>query len=417
MRVTNWRVQGSRDGSAVDDRLRRGDVRQGPNRSYTLMGLTAVVAVAVGLGAASQPFGSAARGREVLRNRDCLRCHSLGGAGTGTATDLGRRSIGERHSPTELAASMWNHGPEVWREPEEDPNAAAMRAATEGDDLLAYFWALRYFDRPGEAIQGKQVFEDKGCAGCHALADSDDAGGAPAVSEWQGLSDPVEWSEHLWNHSAEMSRMFEKRGLKWPRFSEEEMTDMLVYLQNLASTRHQERTLALSNPEAGRAVFEAKGCVSCHTLGSATPSVAKSGGSLQGFQTMTGFTAEMWNHAPEMHARGAELGTDSPQFTVDEMRAMVSYIYFSGGFEEHGNPSAGRSVYVKKQCASCHGEPGSIAGPLLGEGGASAARMVEAVWSHGPDMLREMQRRGEQWPTLSARDVANLVAFLNENRG
>jgi mono/diheme cytochrome c family protein len=309
---------------------------------------------------------------------------------------------------------MWNHGPETWRAPTGELQQAKVQTAREGDDLLAYFWSLRYFDGPGEAIQGKQVFEDKGCAGCHALAASDDIGGAPAVSEWQGLGDPVQWAERLWNHSGEMSRLFGERGLKWPRFSEEEMTDLLIYLQNLGPTRQLPRTLALSDPEPGRAVFEAKGCVNCHTLGSASPSVARSGGSLEGFQTMTGFTAEMWNHAPEMHARRAELGIDAPQFTVDEMRAMISFVYFSGGFEERGDPSAGRSVYVKKQCASCHGEPGSFSTGPLGDGSASAARMVEAVWSHGPEMLHEMERRGEQWPTLSARDVANLVAFLND---
>ena len=417
MRVLSSRIRGSCAGSAFDTQLNRHGVRQGPHRSYTLMGVAALVAAAVGLGAGAQPFGSASRGREVLRSRDCLRCHSIGGAGSGKAPDLGRRSIGERHSPTELAASMWNHGPDIWREPAGEADAATARTATEGDDLLAYFWSLRYFDGPGEAIQGKQVFEDKGCAGCHALITSDEIGGAPAVSEWQGLRDPVEWSERLWNHSAEMSRLFEERGLKWPRFSEEEMTDMLVYLQGLASTRQQARTLTLSNPEAGHAVFEAKGCVGCHTLGPARQSVAKSGGSLQGFQTMTGFTAEMWNHAPEMQTRGAEFGIETPQFTVDEMRAMISFVYFGGGFEDRGNPSAGRSLFVKKQCASCHGESGSFAGGTLGEGSASAARMLQAVWSHGPEMLHEMERRGEQWPTLSARDVANLVAFLNAPGG
>ena len=342
---------------------------------------------------------------------------SIGGTGAGTAPDLGRRSIGERHSPTELAASIWNHGPEIWRESTGEHDAAAAWPATEGDDLLAYFWALRYFDGPGEAIQGKQVFEDKGCAGCHAVSPEEGAGGAPAVPEWQGLADPVEWSERLWNHSGRMSRLFEERGMRWPTFTEEEMTDMLVYLQNLASTRDMPRTLALSNPEEGRTVFAAKGCVSCHTLGSVSSPGETAGGSLEGFQTMTGFTAEMWNHAPEMHARSDELGIAAPQFTVDEMRAMFSYIYFSGGFEDRGSAKAGRSVYVKKRCASCHGEPGSVDTGLLGEESASAARMVEAVWSHGPEMLHEIERRSEQWPTLSPRDVANLVAFLNEPRG
>jgi len=416
-RIFDVRFRKTHSGNTVDAASGGSVWHTGPCRAFSLMAVVALVVTAFGVGAGSQPFGSAARGRELLNSRDCLRCHSLGGTGGGTAPDLGRRSIGERHSPTELAAAMWNHGPEIWREPVGEPHRETVRTASEGDDLLAYFWSLRYFDGPGEAIRGKQVFEDKGCAGCHALASDGDAGGAPAVSEWQGLGDPVQWSERLWNHSGEMSRLFDERGLKWPRFTEEEMTDLLIYLQNLAPARQLPRRLALSDPDDGHAVFEAKGCVSCHTLGSASASVAKPGGSLQGFRTMTGFTAAMWNHAPEMQARRAELGIDTPQFTVDEMRAMISFVYSSGGFEERGNPSVGRSVYAKKQCASCHGEPGSLGAGPLEAGSASAARMVEAVWSHGPAMLREMERRGEHWPTLSARDVANLVAYLNEPEG
>jgi hypothetical protein len=42
--------------------------------------------------------------------------------------------------------------------------------------------------------------------------------------------------------------------------------------------------------------------------------------------------------------------------------------------------------------------------------------MASAVWSHGPEMFEEMQKTGVGWPTLSGKDMADLIAFLNDGR-
>ena len=53
---------------------------------------------------------------------------------------------------------MWNHAPMMWtairensvRPPDLDEQAAA--------DLFAYFYSVRFFENPGDAGRGKQLF-------------------------------------------------------------------------------------------------------------------------------------------------------------------------------------------------------------------------------------------------------------------
>jgi hypothetical protein len=61
---------------------------------------------------------------------------------------------------------------------------------------MAFFYAARFFEKPGDAGRGKQAFESLGCAGCHDLAQ--------ASSQWQALADPIALLEAMWNHRAQM---------------------------------------------------------------------------------------------------------------------------------------------------------------------------------------------------------------------
>src|SRR6202162_2109654 len=107
------------------------------------------------------------RGAQLFEKLACVQCHSINGKGGTRAPDLGRL-VDRNFTPATLAATMWNHAPAMW---------AAMRDRTirAGDldeqaaaDLFAYFYAARYFEKPGDAARGKRVLE-RGCARCHGL--------------------------------------------------------------------------------------------------------------------------------------------------------------------------------------------------------------------------------------------------------
>ena len=161
-------------------------------------------------------------------------------------------------------------------------------------------------------------------------------------------------------------------------------------------------------------MFRTRACATCHLFDREPSGKDSLSGSRNDFNTITGFTAAMWNHASNSRVQASDMGTQRETFSADEMGDLISYVYFSGGFEEEGNPIKGRRLFLKKGCQSCHGD--SVAGqaPIENAGRFSAARMASAVWSHGPEMVEEMQKTGLKWPTLSARDMTDLIAFLND---
>jgi len=320
----------------------------------------------------------------------------------------------------------------MWDQMRSESIQVSPMTKADADDIFAYFWSLRYFDPPGEAVRGKRLFASKQCDTCHSLTSESAVGEPPPVSDWAGLSDPELWAQNLWNHSTAMEFAMIERGMRWPEFSEQEMVDLLMYLQNLPSTRGDRRHLDFSSPQAGRAMFRTEACATCHSatvkasrvrrppIEMATVVGEPSGKAMRKssrteFNTITGFTAAMWNHVPKNLNYGSETGARKETVTNDEMGDLISYVYFNGGFEEQGNPARGRRIFVKKGCQSCHGDVAANDRLIAKDGRYSAARMVAAVWSHGPEMLEEMQNSGIEWPELSGRQMADVIAFLNES--
>jgi cytochrome c2 len=405
--------------------------RNRPVRGGFSLATFCILAVSlVNFGAGSGSAGSSNQGRKILEDRRCLACHSVGGEGAGTAADLGRRSVTSKHSPAGLAALMWSHGPSMWDQMQSRSMQISPMSKADADDLFAYFWSLRYFDPRGEAIRGKRLFSSKKCDACHSLTTEPGLGEGPPVASWAGLSDPELWAIQLWNHSSAMESAMVERGMDWPEFTEQEMVDLLLYLQNLPYTRGLRKQLDFSSPRgAARTMFRTEACATCHPITINTsrarrPSIEEATvvgepsrkGSRSNFNTITGFTAAMWNHAPKSRIQASHMGVRSETFTADEMGDLISSVYFSGGFEEEGDPVKGRHLFVKKGCQSCHGDAVAGERPIESEDRFSAAHMASAVWSHGPEMIEEMQKTGLKWPTLSGRDMADMIAFLNDQR-
>lgn len=372
------------------------------------------IAVCLSVFVSSEELTDAERGREALERRNCLACHSLGAEGAGAAPNLARRSISKEYSPTGLAALMWNHGPAMWEELGELGIEVPPLGDTEAEDLFAYFWTVRYFDLRGEAIRGKQLFISKQCAVCHTLEGSAGLQDAPPVSAWGALSDPIDWAQDLWNHSGVMLQEFRERDVPFPIFTDQEMVDLLIYLQNLPGTRSWERRLTLSSTLDGRQVFNDKGCASCHTGPATLPGRHQCSPGAEEVQTLTCFAASMWNHAPDMHERATSEGLGIQTLSYDEMTAIVSHLNSQGAFERLGNEDKGHLVFEKKGCTACHGLPELEAPVLVGARGRfSAAHMASSVWVHGPEMLNQMRRSDLRWPSFSAHEMSDLIAFLN----
>jgi mono/diheme cytochrome c family protein len=221
---------------------------------------------------------------------------------------------------------------------------------------------------------------------------------APPVAKWESLADPVVLAQQMWNHGGKMRAEFAKRKLAWSTITAQELTDMLVYLQNLPETRNLAANFAFPPSDTGEKLFVSKGCAGCHTGNRALEALLKN-------QTLTDIAVDMWNHQPSMK-------DPPPELSQEEMRQILSYIWARQYFRGNGNAERGKKVFTEKSCATCHVDGGA---PKLGKGkdAYSDITLVAALWDHGPQMLEMMKQKKIAWPRFTAAQMSDLIAYLN----
>jgi cytochrome c2 len=368
------------------------------NRTLFVLLVSALAARAAGFTADS------ARGERLFTTLSCIQCHSINGKGGKVAPDLGQMEDRD-FTPASLAATMWNHAPGMWAAMQERQIVAGELDQQAAQDLMAFFYAARFFEKPGDAGRGKRAFESLGCAGCHGLTSSPNPAAKP-VSQWAGLSDPIALLDAMWNHRADMLAASQSKGIALPQINAQQLTDMLVYLRNLPGTRGETGVLGIEAAGAGDAVFQSSGCAKCHQT------VTALADRVQG-QTLTDIGAQMWNHAPRMAAAGAPL----VQLTPTQMRDLVSSFWAAKFFEDTGRPAVGSRVFMTKNCTVCHNDASSGA-PHLPISGSdfTGATMISVLWRHGPRMLDLMKTKGLEWPRFDGSQMADLIAYLNSGK-
>ncbi len=50
-----------------------------------------------------------------------------------------------------------------------------------------------------------------------------------------GYESPIVWATMIWNHSPQMAKDAERMGVLYPRFSGEEMVNLVGFLRNVAT--------------------------------------------------------------------------------------------------------------------------------------------------------------------------------------
>src|SRR5690348_2988981 len=104
----------------------------------------------VGAQAAVEIAGDSARGAKLFQVERCVECHSINGKGGNVGPDLGK-IIDRNFTPAGLAGLMWNHAPAMWGAMERQGIQRASLSPEASADLFAYFYSVRFFDKPGDA--------------------------------------------------------------------------------------------------------------------------------------------------------------------------------------------------------------------------------------------------------------------------
>jgi cytochrome c2 len=189
--------------------------------------------------------GSPNRGRQLLREKGCLSCHAVRGAGGQIGPDLGRSAGEFVRSVTQLAGLFWNHGPQMWKTMQTRGIPLPKFSREEMADLIAYLYFINYFDEPGDRDRGERLFAEKQCLQCHALQGRGGTIG-PDLAMLSGIDASVALIAQMWNHAPYMDRAMREKHLAWPRFLPGEMADILEYLSS--ARRSWQVQQSASNP-------------------------------------------------------------------------------------------------------------------------------------------------------------------------
>lgn len=204
---------------------------------------------AASLAGAAAQAGSPRAGEALFREKGCVKCHAVAGSGGHIGPDLGTRQPTQHMA--EMAGALWNHGPAMWAKMKELGTPFPRLSDREMADLLAYIYFVQYVSSNGDSAKGAALFRDKSCARCHGaggdglLADSpprdgsprDESPRGPSLVASEALRSPFSWAAAIWNQAPAIAGQVRAAQLPWPRFSDDEMRDLVAFLRSRTAAK------------------------------------------------------------------------------------------------------------------------------------------------------------------------------------
>lgn len=353
------------------------------------------------------------QGWQVFRTKGCMNCHKMGQSSEDSiGPDLAKVAGGLNEA--NLAASMWNHAPQMWEKTSEHAMSYQQMDDQEVANLFSFISFLKFIAEEGDPRQGKTVLDSKSCTACHSLGGR---GGrsAPDIAGWSQYVNPLAWLQKMWQHAPRMVQEMRRRGIAWPVFKGAEMVDLIAYIRDLGA-KSERLYLKTGDPSNGALLLANKGCNRCHGKVGPGPNLSHTEGAAPTLDQLAG---AMWNHAPQMLKLMAAQGIEQPALSLKELSDIVAYIFSVRFAGTSGDPKEGLRVFADKGCQGCHTLPGEeeVQGKKPLKEKVSVPKMARGLWNHGHLMLEAMRQKGISWPNLSGKDMADLIAFFREREG
>ena len=262
--------------------------------------------------------GNVAEGRQLLKTKNCLKCHTVEDEGAKGGLPLDELTAFA--SPLYMAQVIWNHGPEM----QSEMKALGITRPKFEDqtitDISAYLRELsrttasgRQLMSPGDPNVGAAIFSAKGCQTCHPSGDG--AGGEVPLGEMDLHRSVTAIAGTMWNHGDIMQKAMEERKLSWPTFDASEMADLLAFMY------FNDYQKPGGDATWGGALFAEKSCERCHDSAADVME-----GSEFPLETPSDLIRTMWNHVPHMHKLVLSRNIPWPELTPDELRNLYTYL-------------------------------------------------------------------------------------------
>jgi len=193
--------------------------------------LLALAGIGAGIGAAADAPGDAQRGQAVFAAKQCVRCHALRGQpSVGPVIEELRRPQGAY----ELAGRFWNHAPAMFTTLRSEGIAWPEIEPAEMADLMAYLQADASRDPAPDLFQGHILLVRKGCLKCHRYRGEGGKISEELTQYNPGYQSPVAWAGAVWKHAPRMAEEARRMGVPYPRFTGEEMGNLVGLLRSTA---------------------------------------------------------------------------------------------------------------------------------------------------------------------------------------
>jgi mono/diheme cytochrome c family protein len=269
--------------------------------------------------------GDPANGRRLFTDKRCVVCHQVGGAGGVVGPNLD--ALKQYDSPIYLAATMWNHGPQM----AEVMRARGMLRPTfkdaELNDLIAYINSASTAPRggplvvlPGRADEGRRLFAEKRCADCHSVGGQGGKVGPDLAERGATYRSLVQFAAAMWNKAPAMMQAMQQRAVPVPQLRPEEMADLVAYLY---SVRYFARS---GDPRNGVRVATFRGCLGCHALYGERGKVASDLAKSRAGATPAAVMAALWNHAFISDPRPRRERAGWAELKPEEMADLVAFL-------------------------------------------------------------------------------------------
>jgi mono/diheme cytochrome c family protein len=173
------------------------------------------------------------------------------------------------------------------------------------------------------------------------------------------------------------------------------------------------------NPMEGARLFRQKGCIHCHAVGDQGGSVGPDLSRIYLKGSLLDVAGTMWNHAPHMVEKMQELKISPPLFTSQEMTDLIAFLsayqYYLGAVGRPGNPVTGKRLFTEKGCTRCHAFEVNWEqyGPNLRSYRGNAPILIaQAMWNHGPEMVKVMRQTGMTPMKFRGDEMIDLLAYV-----
>ena len=269
---------------------------------------------------------------------------------------------------------------------------------------------------PINPLEGRNLFVSKGCVNCHSVWGEGGTLGPDLGRVGTGRS-VLQLAGILWNHSFRITELMRERKMGRPNFTPKEMSNLVSYLYFLNIFDEP------GDPGEGERVFQAKRCITCHSVGGKGGKVGPPLDNYRRYMSSIFLAESMWNHGPAITAKMKELSVPRPVLEGTDLANLLAYIQEHSRAEKSqpvymlpGNPSEGKKVFASKNCSQCHSVYG-IGGKVGPDLGAiklrrSISEVGALLWNHGPRMWDTMKARGVEFPKFSGSQMSDLLSYL-----